>query len=151
MAYSDLNYVSPKLVKHIFGLSEGKYTMLAVNGSFKFKRMYKNPLILMDSLASMYNDREGLVLKRWGYDYETPKEKYEKMMSTLIKGYPRCFFRVNDIPEAYYRAFYKGRALKICVFIIEGYARCVCFSRDYESDLELFYDMYDSGNVEVEG
>lgn len=151
MAYSDLNYATPKMVKSVFGLTDGKFTMLSVQGKFRFKRKYKNPLVLMDSLASMYEDRENLVLKRWGYDYESPKEKYEKMMQTMLKSCPRCFFRVADVPEAYYRVFYRGRALKVCVFVFDGFAKCVCFSREHESDLELIYDAFDKGEVDIEG
>ena len=152
MAYSDLNYAPPKLVKAVFGLTDGKFTMLAVEGKFKFKRKYKNPLVFMDSLASMYEDRENIVLKRWGYDYEAPKDKYFKMLDTQLKGYPRCFFRVSEeIPEAYYRVFYKGAALKLCVYIYEGFARCICFSRDNENELEQLYVAFEEGKVDIEG
>lgn len=151
MAYSDLNYASPKVVKAVFGLSEGKFTMLSVEGKFKFKRKYQNPLVLMDSLASMYDDRENIVLKKWGYDYESPKEKYEKMMQTQLKGHPRCFFRLSDVPEGYYRVFYRSRAMKLCVFVYEGFARCVCFSRDFEDELEQLYFAFDEGKVDIEG
>lgn len=152
MAYSDLNYAPPKVVKAVFGLTDGKFTMLSVQGKFRFKRKYKNPLVLMDSLASMYEDRENIVLKRWGYDYESPKEKYEKMMQTMLKGHPRCFFRISgDVPDAYYRAFYRGRALKVCVYVFDGFARCVCFSREHEDELEQLFFAFDEGKVDIEG
>ena len=150
MAYSDLNYVSPKMVKHIFSLSDGKFTMLAVNGSFRFLRKYKNPLILMDSIASIYEGRENLVMKKWGYDYESPKEKYVKMCESHLKGFPRCFFRVNDVPEGYYRVFGKERALKLCVYVFDGFLRAVCFSRDHEADLEALYFAFEDGKVDLE-
>lgn len=152
MAYSDLNFVSPKVVKAVFGLTDGKFTMLATLGKFKFKRKYKNPLVLMDSLASIYEDRENMVLKRWGYDYEAPKDKYEKMMDTMLCGHPRCFFRVSeDVPEAYYRVFYQGRALKLCVYVFDGFARCVCFNRNHEDELELLYRAFEEGKIDIEG
>ena len=100
MAYSDLNYAPPKVVKAVFGLTDAKFTMLAVEGKFKFLRKYQNPLVYMDSIASLYEDRDNVVLKRWGYDYEAPREKYEKMLGTQLKGFPRCFFKANDVPDA---------------------------------------------------
>lgn len=152
MAYSDLNYAPPKVVKAVFGLTDGKFTMLSVQGKFRFKRKYKNPLVLMDSLASLYEDRENIVVKRWGYDYESPQEKYESMMRTKLTGHPRCFFRISgDVPDAYYRAFYRGRALKVCIFVFDGIARCVCFSREHADELEQLFFAFDEGKVDVEG
>jgi hypothetical protein len=151
MAYSDLNYVAPKVLKHVFGMTDAKFNNLAVTGVFKFLRKYKKPLILMDSVALIYQERENIVLKRWGYDFESPQEKYKSLLETRIKGFPRCFFKVKDIPDAYYRVFYKGRALKICVFVFDGYAKCICYSRDYEEDLELLYNFYEDGKVDIEG
>lgn len=151
MAYSDLNYAVPKVVKAVFGLTDGQFTALATEGRFRFKRKYKNPLVLMDSLSSFFKDRENVVLKKWGYDYEAPKEKYEKMMATMLCGHPRCFFRVpEDIPEAYYRVFYEGRAMKLCVYVFEGYARCICFSRGYEEDLWTLFKAFDEGKIDIE-
>ena len=150
MAYSDLNYVAPKIVKHVFGLSEGTYTMLAINGSFKFLRKYKNPLITMDSLASIYEQRSNVVLKRWGYDYESPREKYAKMLDTQLKGFPRCFFRVNDVPDGYNRAFHQSRALRLCIYVFDGFARVICFSRENEADLETLYFAFEEGKVDIE-
>lgn len=152
MAYSDLNYAPPKVVKAAFGLTDGKFTMLAVEGKFRFKRKYKNPLVYMDSIASLYDDRDNLVLKRWGYDYEAPKEKYEKMMNTQLCGFPRCFFRVSaDVPEAYYRVFYKGEAMKLCVYVFDGFLRCICFDRTREEQLETLYFAFEEGKVDIEG
>ena len=151
MAYSDLNYATPKQLKAAFGLSDGKFTALAIEGKLQFKRKYKKPLIFMDSVASIYEDRENIVLKRWGYDFESPKEKYEKMLATLIKGFPRCFFKVNDVPEGYYRAFYNGGAMKLCVYIFDGMCRCICFNRDRESELEQLYFAFEEGKVDIEG
>lgn len=151
MAYSDLNYAPPKVIKAVFGLTDKKFTMLAVEGKFKFLRKYQNPLVYMDSIASLYEDRENVVLKRWGYDYEAPREKYEKMLDTRLKGFPRCFFRVQDVPEAYYRVFYKGTSLKLCVYVFDGFLRCVCFSRDHEDQMEFLYKAFEEGKVDVEG
>lgn len=151
MAYSDLNYVSPKKLKRVFGLTDGKFTMLAVEGKFKFKRQYKNPLVYMDSVASLFDDRNGYVLKRWEYDYESPKEKLERLMATQLKGYPRCFFRVQGVPDAYYRVFYKGEAMKLCVFVFDGILRCICFDRTRDYQLENLFFAFDEGNVEIEG
>lgn len=152
MAYSDLNYASPKMIKSIFGLTDKDFMVLTVHGKFKFKRKYKNPLVLMDSLAAMYEDRENIVMKRWGYDFESPKEKFEKMMDTQLKGYPRCFFRVGeDVPEAYYRVFHNGEALKLCVFVYDGFARCLCFTREKEEHLMRLYLAFEEGKVDIEG
>ena len=151
MAYSDLNYVPPKMVKAVFGLSEAQYTKMAANGGFRFYRKYKNPLILMDSLASMYSDRENYVLKKWGYDYETPKEKYDKMYESHFKGFPRCFFRAWDVPDAYYRVFYRGEALKLCVFVIDGFVRIVCFDRTREHQMEDLFFAFEQGKIDIEG
>ena len=151
MAYSDLNYVPPKMVKAVFGLSEGQYTKLAANGGFRFYRKYKNPLILMDSLASFYSDRDNYVLKRWGYDYETPKEKYQKMYDAHFKGYPRCFFKVVDVPDAYYRVFYRGEAMKLCVFVIDGFVRIICFDRTREHQIEDLFFAFEQGKIDIEG
>ena len=32
MAYSDLNYVAPKVLKHVFGMTDAKFNNLAVTG-----------------------------------------------------------------------------------------------------------------------
>jgi hypothetical protein len=151
MAYSDLNYASPKVVKAVFGLTDAKFAMLVVEGKFRLKRKYKNPLIYMDSIASMYEDRDTVVLKRWGYDYETPKEKYAKMLDTQLKGYPRCFFKVQDVPEAFYRVFYRGVSFKLCVYVFDGFLRCICFDRGREEQMEFLYKMFEEGKVDVEG
>ena len=151
MAYSDLNYAPPKVVKAVFGLTDAKFTMLAVEGKFKFKRKYKNPLVYMSSIASLFEDRDNVVLKRWGYDFESPKAKYEKMLTGVLKGLPRCFFRVKDVPDAYYRVFYKGEALKLCVFVYDGFMRCVCFDRSREHQLETLYFAFEEGRVDIEG
>lgn len=151
MAYSDLNYATPKMIKAVFGLTDAKFTMLAVEGRFKFKRMYKNPLVYMSSISSMYADRENIVLKRWGYDYESPKDKYENMLTGILKGLPRCFFRVTDVPDGYYRVFYKGDAFKLCIFVYDGFMRCVCFDRSREHQLEQLYFAYENGKVDIEG
>lgn len=151
MAYSDLNYVSPKVLKHVFGLTDGKFTMLSVEGKFKFRRVYKNPLVYMDSIGSLYADRDTMVLKKWGYDYEAPKDKFAKMMNTQLKGYPRCFFRVNDIPDGYYRVFYKGGALKLCVFVFDGILRCICFDRTRDEHMEWLFFAYEDGKIDIEG
>ena len=153
MAYSNLNFVSPKKLKSVFGLSDGKFTMLAVEGKFKFMRKYKNPLVYMDSIASLYEDRSTYVLKRWDYDYESVKDKYDQMMtsSCVYKGLPRCFFRVNDVPEAYYRVFYRGEAMKLCVYVFDGILRCICFDRTREYQLENLFFAFEQGNVDIEG
>ena len=151
MAYSDLNYAIPKVVKAVFGLTDKQYTTYAANGRFRFYRKYKNPLILMDSLASFYSDRDNYVLKRWGYDYEVPKEKYQKMYDAHFKGYPRCFFRVGDVPDAYYRVFYKGEAMKLCVFVIDGFVRIICFDRTREHQMEDLFFAFEHGKVDIEG
>lgn len=153
MAYSDLNYVSPKKLKNVFGLTDGKFTMLAVEGKFKFLRKYKNPLVYMDSVASLYEERTTYVLKRWDYDYENIKDKYEKMMTASCshKGFPRCFFRVNDVPEAHYRVFYRGEAMKLCVYVFDGIMRCICFDRTREHQLEDLFLAFEQGNVDIEG
>ena len=151
MAYSDLNYEPPKVVKAVFGLTDGKFTALAVEGKFRFKRKYKNPLVLVDSLASMYEDRENVVLKRWGYDYEAPADKFAKMSKGQLIGRPKCFFRVSaDIPEAYYRVFYKGEAMKVCVYIFDGFARCICFDRAKDHQLETLFFAFEEGRVDIE-
>ena len=151
MAYSDLNYATPKVIKAVFGLTDAKFTMLAVEGKFQFLRKYKNPLVQMNSIASMFEDRDNIVLKRWGYDYESPKDKYEKMLTGVLKGLPRCFFRANDVPEAYYRVFYKGEAFKLCIFVYDGFMRCVCFDRSREHQLETLYFAFEEGRVDIEG
>ena len=152
MAYSDLNYVSPKMLKAVFGITDRDFTMLTVEGKFSYKRKYKNPLILMDSVAALYQDRDNMVLKRWGYDYDSPKDKYKKMIQSSLKGMPRCFFRVSeDIPEAYYRIFYKGISLKICLFVFDGYAMCMCFSRNHEDYLEQIFHAFEEGKIDIEG
>lgn len=152
MAYSDLNYASPKVIKAVFGLTDAKFTMLAALGKFKFKRKYKHPLVYMDSIASMYEDRENLVLKRWGYDYESPKDKYAKILKSKWSGMPRCFFRVSeDIPEAYYRVFYKGECLRMCVFVFDGFLRCICYDRTKHEQLETLYFAFEDGKVDIEG
>lgn len=149
MAYSDLNYAAPKMVKAVFGLTDAKIRDLVKAGKFRFLRKYKNPLIYMDSIASMFEHRENIVLKKWGYDYESPRDKYKKMMDTLIKGFPRCFFKA-DMPEGYYRAFYKDEALKLCIYAFDGYVRCICFSRDREQQLEQLYLAFEEGKVDIE-
>lgn len=151
MAYSDLNFASPKVIKAAFGLSDAKFVMLSVEGKFKYKRKYKKPLVHMSSVSSLFEGRENIVLKRWGYDYESPKEKYEKMVTGPLKGLPRCFFRVKDIPDAYYRVFYNGDAFKVCVFVFDGFMRCVCFDRAKEQQLETLYFAYEDGKIDIEG
>lgn len=149
MAYSDLNYVSPKMVKAVFGLTDARIRDLVKEGKLRLKRKYKNPLVYMDSIAGLYEDRENIVLKKWGYDYESPEDKYRKMLDTLIKGFPRCFFKA-EIPDGYYRAFYGREALKLCIYAFGGYVRCICFSRERESQLEQLYLAFEEGKVDIE-
>ena len=149
MAYSDLNYAPPKVVKAVLGLTDGQFTKLAAEGKFKLLTRYKRPLVHMDSIAGFYEDRENIVLKKWGYDYESPRDKYNKMLQTVIKGFPRCFFKA-DIPEGYYRAFYNREALKLCVYAFDGYVRCICFSREWEHQLEQLYIAIEEGKVDIE-
>jgi hypothetical protein len=42
MAYSDLNYAAPKVVKAVFGLTDAKIRDLVKEGKFRFLRKYKN-------------------------------------------------------------------------------------------------------------
>lgn len=149
--YSDLNYLSPKQTKATFGFTGNEFTMMVARGQLKVIRQYGHPLVVVDSLASLYSDRDTMVLKRWGYDYESPREKYGKMLKSKLDSFPRCFFRVNDVPEAYYRVFYKGKALKLCVFVFDGFVRCVCFSRKHDDELEMLYRAFEDGIIEIEG
>ena len=151
MAYSDLNYVTPNKLKQVFGLTAGKFTMLAVEGKLRFKRQYKNPLVYMDSVASLYEDRDTYVMKRWDHDYEPVEDKMKKMMDTQLKGYPRCFFKSGDVPDAYYRVFYRGEAMKLCVFVFGGFARVICFDRTRDYQLENLYFAFEEGKVDIEG
>ena len=77
--------------------------------------------------------------------------KYAKMMDTQLKGYPRCFFRVSDIPDGYYRVFYKGGALKLCVFVFGGILRCICFDRTRDEHMEWLFFAYEDGKIDIEG
>ena len=149
--YSDLNFAPPKVVKAVFGLTDKEFRDLVISGQLKVIKRYVNLLVRMENVASFYKDRDGIVLKRWGYDYEDPKDKYYKMVDTQLKGFPRCFFRVNDIPDAYYRAFHKGKDLKVCVYVFDGFARCVCYSREHEEELMMLFKAYEEGRIEVEG
>lgn len=152
MAYSDLNYTSPAQFKTAFGLTAGQFRERVVSGGLTLMTRYKKPLITMDSIgATMYPETSALVLKRWGYDYEDVREKYEKMAQTL-SGFPRCFF-VNDreVPAGYYRVFYNRACLKVCVFVMDDFVRCVCFSRGKDEHLETVYGEFVKGNIEIEG
>lgn len=148
--YSDLNYATPKMVRTVFGLTERDYLERAKEGRFVFLTRYQRSLITMDSLSSFYRDRENLVAKRWGYDYESPEDKYGKMLDTQLKGFPRCFFRC-DAPDGYYRILHREGAMKICMYVFGGYARCICFSRGKEDELFELYRAYDEGRIDWEG
>lgn len=151
MAYSDLNYASPKVIKKVFGLTDAKFTMLAVEGKFRFKRKYKNPLVYMESIASMYEDRDNLVVKRWGYDYQDPKEEYLKMKK-IYSGFPRVFFRAPEgAMDGYYRVFYKGEAMRVLLYVFDGFVKVVSFSRDFEDELDVLYEQFENGKVDWEG
>ena len=150
--YSDLNYTSVKQLKAVFGLTHMDFVKQVNNGKIRLKRKYKNPLVYVDSIGTLYEDRENVVMKMWTYDFEPPKEKYYKMLDSMLKGFPRCFFRVSDdVPEGYYRVFHKGTSYKLCVYVFEGFARCVCFSREHEEELMLLYKAFEEGRVDIEG
>lgn len=152
MAYSDLNYTSPAQFKAVYGLTEGQFREKVVSGGLTLMTRYKNPLITMDSIGdTFYPETSALVLKRWGYAYEDVYEKYTKMAKTLA-GFARCFF-VNDrdVPVGFYRVFYRRSCLKVCVFVMEDFIRCICFSRGKDEQLETVYGEFIKGNIEIEG
>lgn len=148
--YTDLHYISPKQFKAAFGLTDGQFTKLCTKGKLRFKRKYKNPLIYADSIASLYEERSTLVLKRWGYDYESPRDKHQKMLDKL-GCFPRCFFRVENIPDGYYRAFYKNEEMRLLVFVFDGFARCLCYTRKKHANLETLFWAYENNNIDIEG
>lgn len=145
---SDLNYTTPKELRAQYGLTDKEFRDLVTKGKLMYMTRYSKPLVTMDSVAeTFYGDNPKIVCKRWGNIFDDVVVKYGKMKKKLSR-FPKCFFKATDIPSGFYRLFYEGKCLKVCLFAMEGYARCICFSRDFESDLEFIFDSYEQGNLE---
>lgn len=151
LTHSELNYAPAKHVRHAFGLTEGELINMIVAGKVQMYRRFKDPLVILDSLGTaMYGDRDTMVMKRWGHDYESIEKKFKKMVKKL-HTFPRCFFKVEgDVPQGHYRVFHKGRALKVLVYVLDGYVRCLCYNRDKEEELEEIYCALVDNRIEWE-
>lgn len=147
--YSELNYACAKHVRYAFGFTEGQFIDMVAKGRIQMYRKYKKPLVVIDSLAeAMYADRDNVVMKRWGYDYESVKDKFDKIMKPL-HGFPRCFFKA-DAPVGFYRVFYKKRMLRVLVYVMEDFVRCVCYNRTNQEDLETIYSAFLENRIDWE-
>ena len=149
---SELNYACAKHVRNAFGWTEGELLNMIVAGKVQMYRKYKDPLVMLDSLATaMYSDRENVVMKRWDYDYESVQKKYAKVVKKLF-CFPRCFFTVDgSIPEGYYRVFYRQRMMRMLVYVHDGYAKCVCSNRENDMELEEVFKANLEGRIDWEG
>ena len=149
--YSELNLEYPKHIRSLYGLSEKQFVDMCVKGKIKLFSKTKFPMVILDSIAnSFYEHRENVVLKLWKYDYEDINEKHEKMKKYLFR-FPKCFFRNEwNIPVGYYKVFYKRAMLKVCIFVMEDFIRGICFNWDNENDLEIIYNAFLEGKVDIE-
>jgi hypothetical protein len=146
---SEFNYACAKHVRYAFGLTEGQLLDMIAKGRVKMYRRFKNPLVIIDSLAeAMYADRDNVVLKRWGYDYESVHDKYAKAMKSL-HSFPRCFFKA-DAPVGFYRVFYRKKMLKVLVYVMEDFVRCICYNRPDFRDLETVYGAFAENRIDIE-
>lgn len=151
LTHSELNFACAMHVRHAFGLTKGELMNMIVAGKVKMYRKYKDPLVVLDSLAeAMYPERDNMVMKRWGYDYESVQKKYEKVLKKLF-CFPRCFFKAEGAPVGFYRVFLKGRCLKVLVYVMEDYVKCICYNREKEDELETVYRAFLEGSIDWEG
>lgn len=149
--YSDLNYALGKDVKTAYGLTQGQFVDLVTSSRLKLIRRYTKHLVTMDNIGKcFYSDRENVVLKRWEA-FSDVNEKFNELKDKL-DCFPRCFFRMGEATEGFYRVFYEGRALKIVVFVLgDGFMRSICYSRGHSDDLEILYKAYEDGRIDWEG
>lgn len=152
LTHSELNFACAKHVRNAFGFTEGELMNLIVAGKVQMYRKYKDPLVVLDSLATaMYSDRENVVMKRWDYDYESVQKKYAKVLKKLF-CFPRCFFKAEEgIADGYYRVFYQQRMLRMLVYVMDGVVKCVCYNRENDSELELVYRASIENRIDWEG
>lgn len=147
--YSELNFEYQKHVRYAFGLTEGQLIDMIAKGNIQVVRVKSKPMVMLDSLAeTFYADRDNIVMKRWGYDYEAVKDKYEKIMKPL-HGFPRCFFK-TEAPLGFYRVFYKKKMLRVLVYVMEDFVRCVCYNRTNQEDLETIFRAFLDGKIDWE-
>lgn len=150
--HSEFNFACPKHVRYAFGLTEGQLIEMIAKGKVQLyrKRQSKRPKVVIESLAeAFYSDRENVVMKRWGYDYESVEDKFEKTMIPL-HGFPRCFFKDEKAKSGFYRVFHKKKMLSVLVFVMEDFVRCVCYNRTNQKDLETIYSAFMENKIDWE-
>lgn len=147
--HSEYNFACPKHVRYAFGLTEGQLIDMIAKGKVQIYRKGKRPQVDIDSLAeAFYADRDNVVMKKWGYDYESVEDKFEKILQPL-HGFPRCFFKA-DAPLGFYRVFYKKKMLRVLVYVMKDFVRCVCYNRTNQEDLETIYSAFLENRIDWE-